>query len=528
MDKIKLAILGSCITRDAIETNIARYDVERYVTFISPYTIQDGKTFDIPQENFSKSGISNFVYRCLSLDAEKKALSYIKAAECEWLILDMTTLQSPIFEWDDGQIISQPHQSNKCIPSIMSFFNKPPKVYECWELPQDLLHDRVYRMCRELLKIFKPDKIIFNESYGAYEYISKGGMLIPFNSSIREKFGKINDIYSVCYQIAKECLNGCHIILPINNIVGSETHKWGLHPLHYCDKYYEYAEKAISIITQKYAREMEDEKLEFLQQLYCEKFATLREKAMSNNIRADRDKWQAYSTSFKSLILNNQLTIDGNLILQFQNELLKKDYRHISIYGDTEITKVLCKVLGGGNTVSIDYIVENADKPVPGFKTINRNPAEYPNCDIMLVADIYSYNDIKVKLERLKVPFPFVNAAEFIKSLPAESGDGIEKVKEKIQSLEEQMLASKAEEEKLSSRVDELIKENESVNKNATKLTAERDKLAAEKSIVVAERNSANAEIDSLKNSISFKLGRFFTFIPRKIRGVFKERNDSA
>ena len=528
MDKIKLAILGSCITCDAIETNITKYDVERYVTFISPYTIQSGKPFNISQQIFTEKGVGNFVYRCLNLDAEKKALSYLKSAESEWLILDMTTLQAPIFEWDNGQIITQPHQSNKCIPIIMPFFNKPPKVYECWELPQDLLHDRVYRMCRELLKIFKPDKIIFNESYGAYEYISKGGMLIPFNSSIREKFGKINDIYSVCYQIAKECLNGCHIILPINNIVGSETHKWGLHPLHYCDKYYEYAEKAISIITQKYAREMEDEKLEFLQQLYSEKFATLREKAMSNNIRADRDKWQAYSTSFKSLILNNQLTIDGNLILQFQNELLKKGYRHISIYGDTEITKVLCKVLGGGNTVSIDYIVENADKPVPGFKTINRNPAEYPNCDIMLVADIYSYNDIKVKLERLKVPFPFVNAAEFIKSLPAAAGDGIDKIKAKIQSLEEQMLASKAEEEKLSSRVDELIKENESVNKNATKLTAERDKLAAEKSIVVAERNSANAEIDSLKNSISFKLGRFFTFIPRKIRGVFKERNDSA
>ncbi len=190
--------------------------------------------------------------------------------------------------------------------------------------------------------------------------------------------------------------------------------------------------------------------------------------------------------------------------------------------------KFYAKCWVGGNTVSIDYIVENADKPVPGFKTINRNPAEYPNCDIMIVADIYSYNDIKVKLERLKVPFPFVNAAEFIKSLPAASGDGIENVKAKIQSLEEQLLASKAEEEKLSSHLDELIKENESVNKNATKLTAERDKLAAEKSIVVAERDSANAEIDSLKNSISFKLGRFFTFIPRKILGVFKERNDSA
>lgn len=153
---------------------------------------------------------------------------------------------------------------------------------------------------------------------------------------------------------------------------------------------------------------------------------------------------------------------------------------NIFIYGDTEITKVLLHILKNTDIV-VDYIVENASKPVPGVKTINRNPADYPDCDIMLIADIASYGDIKTKLEKLKVPFPFVNAAEFIKSLPAAAGDGIDKIKAKIQSLEEQMLASKAEEEKLSSRVDELIKENESVNKNATKLTAERDKLAAEK-----------------------------------------------
>lgn len=52
MDKIRLGMLGSCVTRDSIETQIQKYDVQNYVTFISPYTIMAGDSVKLLEDIF--------------------------------------------------------------------------------------------------------------------------------------------------------------------------------------------------------------------------------------------------------------------------------------------------------------------------------------------------------------------------------------------------------------------------------------------------------------------------------------------
>ena len=200
------------------------------------------------------------------------------------------------------------------------------------------------------------------------------------------------------------------------------------------------------------------------------------------NISADRDKWRTYSTTFKSMMDNNLLTLDEDGKIFLENAFLAKGHKRIAIYGDTEITKVLCKVLGGGTTVSIEYIVEDSKKPVKGFKTVDRNPADYPDCDVMLIGDIFRYKEIEAKLKKLQVPFPFYNAAEYIKSLPAGSSDGALKIKNKIEMLN---------------------------GKVAT---------------YAAKYRRTEGELQSIKNSLSFRVGRMITFFPRKLRDTFKRK----
>ena len=187
--------------------------------------------------------------------------------------------------------------------------------------------------------------------------------------------------------------------------------------------------------------------------------------------------------------------------------------------------------------VKIDYIVENASKPVPGFKTVNRNPADYPDCDVMLIADIYNFKDIKVKLEKLKVPFPFYNAAAFIQSLPAVEGDGVSKIKAQIRHLNEQIVAGNTENKRLSEqlaasakneavlseKVSTLTQANVAAEKKLNALSVKVTELSGERDRLTCERNTANAELCSVQNSLSFRLGRFITFIPRKVREAFKK-----
>lgn len=198
--------------------------------------------------------------------------------------------------------------------------------------------------------------------------------------------------------------------------------------------------------------------------------------------------------------------------------------------------KVLCAVLKDSD-VSIEYIVENASNPVPGFKTINRNAAEYLDCDVMLVADIYNFKEIKAKLEKMKVPFPFYNAAEFIQSLPAADGDGIDKIKEKIRNLNDRIVFEREEKERLDIRLSASAKREAELAEKVGTLT-KRDTVSQEKikslSVdikqltatnrrVAEERDGCMGELESLKNSLSFRLGRAITFIPRKIRDAFKK-----
>lgn len=97
MDKIKLGMLGSCVTRDAMQTVIDRYDIQNYVTFVSPYTMQNGTAVDMPESVFADRGISNFAIKCLRLDANNKAVDYLSEFKSDWFLLDLIPLQGKIY-----------------------------------------------------------------------------------------------------------------------------------------------------------------------------------------------------------------------------------------------------------------------------------------------------------------------------------------------------------------------------------------------------------------------------------------------
>lgn len=410
MDKIRLGMLGSCVTRDSIETQIQKYDVQNYVTFISPYTIMAGDSVKLPEDIFLNQGISNFTIKCLSLDAEKNAIDYLKAANFDWFIFDIIPLQGKIYEYPDKKlVITQPHQAGKCIPILNKYFNAEPLITECWDLPQELIIDRVKALCEELKKFIEPSNIILNETYGAMDFIGKNNLFLKFSSTIQEQFCKINELYKVCYSVCENILSGCHIIKPLGYIIANENHKWGLHPLHYCDAYYQYVEETVSIIinqSNKINRAWENDKLKDLNLLYTEKFYTIRERAQAENIKLESNKWRSYSYTFKQICL---YVHDDILSKVFTS----KGIHRVAIYGDTEISKVLVKMLSHTET-HIVYIVENANKPLQGILTLNRGETAYPDADIMLIADIYNFQSIYNKLSKLDFSFPLVNAGDWL------------------------------------------------------------------------------------------------------------------
>ena len=538
MDKVNISILGCCVSRDTVDFNRDKYIVKRYTGIVSPYTILSGAPFNLPIDTLSSGGISNFISRCISLDAKNKSLDYLAENKGDWLLLDLASSRlGSIYFREKDALLTYNRSVRIVLPIIAKALNNSSyEISYAWQLPIDVLLHRTENMLDQILSIYKPENIILNEFYFSDEYISKTGILLKFDNKTIEDNKILAAIMRKVNYLCKEKLTGCHVIEWPDNVLADESHRWGLYPLHFHKYYYEYADKAIQTIIKNYDKKEELLTLESLRCLYSQKFNVLRSNAICNSVRADRDKWKKYSDTFRALAIKDLLKPTGFDALRLETVLYNMGFKKISIFGDTALTRVLINLLG--RFVKIEYIVCEQNQCIKGYKIVSINLAVFPKCDMMLVADIINYNTISAQLRKLDVSFPFYNAAEFMQSLPAWESGGMDIIKKYKDELSEQLSVSVKNEAQLAEQLNDLTKQDIASRKtidklnndiklmsdNKNKILAEKQKAASERDVALSELDAANSEIQAIRNSISFKVGRGLTLIPRKIRDFIKAK----
>lgn len=105
MEKINISVLGCCVSRDSINFKAEKYNVSRYAAFVSPYSMYNGRSFDISQKIDNASGITNFIKKMLKQDASKSTVEYIKESSSEWLLFDIADARLPIIRFTQGDIV---------------------------------------------------------------------------------------------------------------------------------------------------------------------------------------------------------------------------------------------------------------------------------------------------------------------------------------------------------------------------------------------------------------------------------------
>lgn len=208
----------------------------------------------------------------------------------------------------------------------------------------------------------------------------------------------------------------------------------------------------------------------------CELTATL-EAAKSNRLQRqydaaafERDKWRKYSSAFRKMIEGGLAQYgDGNTLSAV---LKSKGYASVAFYGDTEITKLLAPLLESAG-MKVAYVIENFTSDTQTHKVVGRDARQYPRADVMIVADVAQYGKIADKLKKRGDGIPFISAAELIESAAAGSDASV------------------------------------------TEVSACGRKRYAD---------GEQARYNALINSASYKIGRAITYIPRKIRALFRKK----
>lgn len=383
---------------------------------------------------------SKYMSRNIEYDLTKVLESKIKESQAEWFIFDIINERIPIMQFEIEEYSGVKHMGYATkTPEFVNlwYYLLSSKRYKKMTKVRDYLFDDLYsdlnyddslkKFCTIIERKFGQDKIIFNEVYLNNGYVDKSGEYKEFNKDGHKiildynNIERANNFLKGVSSRIKNYLPNINVLNKPNYCISDSNHWLGLHPLHMKKTYYEYVCDCVDVIVNCKEKNKINEELSRLNIRQSENnydLLTALKSQKEFRERCDtekslREKWQGYARTFKSIIINS-LTSDEFRYL-FIQKITDKGYHNIAIYGDTEITKILIRILFN-SPVTIEYIVENVQNNRE-ITTYPRTLREYPNVDLLLIADIAEYDKILAKLKRYNLSFPILNAAEFIMQL---------------------------------------------------------------------------------------------------------------
>lgn len=412
-EKKHVSIIGSCISRDVFGFNQdSGYQIDRFVQSISPISGGTDRVSDIDYQRtindiMGEYEISNFYKRNFALDLTGKTFDYLFEADSDYLLIDMATCRYDLLKNACGGVmtgISSLHHAE--ITSAFCRKYHVPEFTKVIDRDEDIIWmmDRyVPRYLNRILSKYDPEYIILLEAYAVPYYLLENAALAEYANK------ELTDSWNVRirhgYELACSHLDGCHIIRFPSCVLGDAKHKWGLDKLHYRPEYYEYAFQAVNAIAEKSPKEEERKKLDVLYDTYSRKFEIFFKESLSNtlrkknNIESENKRLWKYNFYFQDLLLHEEK------LERLANHLRNSGCHSCAFYGISQITVFLIEYLPRLE-IAVNYVVENrSEKTWKGIPCYDRNLSDYPEADIIIIADALNYDTIREKLKgRTDIP----------------------------------------------------------------------------------------------------------------------------
>ena len=415
-----VSIIGSCISRDIFGfNNDKEFIIDRFIQSISPISAASNRLINVDYQTVMNDIRDeycniNFYKRNFALDLTGRTFDYLYEYSSDYLLIDMAGCRYDILENNKGELLTRIRDLHQ--EEILSDFCKKYKVssfdklIDSEEDIQKLMDEYIPRYFDMILKAYKVDQIILLETDAVDFCLKENGELIEFkkeNSTSWKSRIQYGD------NLAEQKLKGCHVIRFPSFVIGDVKHKWGSSRLHYINKFYKYAFQAINIIFDRLPYVEEKKKLDDLYNVYCHEFEDIFLKAVSKTLKQksivefENIRFKKYNAYFQELLLNE------DKLKKIINYMEKHNFRSCALYGITQIAVFLYDYLRKFK-IDINYMVENGQgktwKEIPCY---SRNITNYPKTDIIIIADVISYDKIKEKIEKTS-KIPTINIYELI------------------------------------------------------------------------------------------------------------------
>lgn len=260
----EITVIGSCVCRDLFEKdNGKNYSFQTDIRFSSPISmLSKSIEFVRAEEKHFENKVdvvgTNWYKKNLINDINKTAFEALKKRHGEYLVLDLaeSRLSLANLKWNNhtqsllvtNSVSFRGHYKNNLSKNI--FKNTSFDVISPLSFSDDYWRDTIKAFVERLEEIFEEDKIILIKTKPARHYIDLNGILHPYSTP-----NHFNEILLCDFLLEKlnsfflEFCPRCHVVDFPSDAVGSQKHKWGNHPFHYTEIYYEYLLKCMNSIV---------------------------------------------------------------------------------------------------------------------------------------------------------------------------------------------------------------------------------------------------------------------------------------
>lgn len=337
-------VLGCCCSRDLItpeDISSQIYSVPKCVTIMSPlsqYLVKGGRRLE--SSDFSKFRNEpgfNYLSRISALDNNNEIFEHIGSVKSDYLLLDIVDIRLPVarYSFDSYLTFTNFIRGNQpafeqLVGNKISLIDFDSVTYKQWE-------DCVKWYLDKVLKIYRPDQIIFNELLMVDNLLDINEQFVFFDRGRVCLNGRINVVLRKLYSFCRRYVPGA-LFMPFPRCVYAVwNHIWGPYPLHFANEYYQYGREALKTATSDSLTVNEKQKeINRLEEVCSCQFTKLRAELNNLYLNTDRNQDEAgkgeapninIPVSGKNFINNNQEKKQGFLAnIKFWEQHLIKNY----------------------------------------------------------------------------------------------------------------------------------------------------------------------------------------------------------
>lgn len=232
----RISIFGSCVSRDLLAFSDS--SCVELINYIARQSVISAVCEPVELDTALLTLSSAFQNRMVAGDFKKNAFDLLSSRASDYLIIDLIDERFPL------KIIG-----NSYITRSNEFRLSAGQAYEsCPESEKQLAGNSLIinsenaekyigLFCRRIRASFREDRIILHRALMADYYTDESGNIRAFPKAVLEDNSRLNRILNAMYDLLQKNLPGINV-LNIPAPTASQSHKWGLAPMHYSDSYY--------------------------------------------------------------------------------------------------------------------------------------------------------------------------------------------------------------------------------------------------------------------------------------------------